>query len=413
MTSRTTSRTEFIALAVLLTSLTGISLDAILPAMPNIVSDLGLTNANRVQLVVTMFAFGMVFGELVFGPISDAYGRKPAILVGLVIYCLGAGIAMSATSLEQMLVGRIVQGIGVSGSKIGARALVRDQFAGPSMAQVMSIIFGFLILVPMVAPALGQLLLLVANWQAIFVLYLLVAALAALWLVLRQRETLSNDRRIPIEPRSLWLNAVQILRHPLVMAYTVAAGLIFGAQLLFFATAHPLIAEVYGRGASFPVYFAALAFGSGAASFVNSRMVKRADMTWLVSRALLCLAGLSFGLLAIGGATGGVPPFGVFFGVMFGQFACVGILFGNVNAIAMQVLGRIAGLGASVIASVSSLIAVVYSTGIGWFYSGTVYPVAIGFLLAALASLAITGAVRNTARLEIVPMGQTARAPGR
>ncbi|MFV2054202.1 multidrug effflux MFS transporter [Aliiroseovarius sp. YM-037] len=395
---------EFVALFSLLTSLTAISLDAVLPALPAMGDALAVADANTTQLIVTMFIFGMVFGELLFGPLCDAIGRKAAILLGLALFCVGAVIAMTAQTMEQILIGRIIQGIGVSGPKIGSRALIRDRFAGEAMAQIMSLIFTVLILVPMVAPAIGQLLLTLAGWQAIFVLYLAAAVVGGAWLTVRQPETLPPERRIPIAPRRLFRNAVRIMRHSHVLAYTGAAGLTFGAQLLFLSTAQSMFADIYGRATSFPFYFAVIALAVGIAAFTNSRLVMGWGMARMVALALYGL-GASSGLLLLAALiTAGAPPFHLFMALLSLMFFCVGILFSNLNALAMVSLGEIAGLGAALIASVSSLIAVGFAVSLGWFYAETVTPVALGFLAAALGAFALTCRVRYREDLPVVPI---------
>lgn len=383
---------EFVALLSLITSLTAVSIDAMLPALRTIGTDLAVVRTNDTQLIVSLFIFGMVFGELIFGPLSDAIGRKPAILIGLAIYAVGTAIAMTAPSLEVLLIGRVVQGIGVSGPKIASRALVRDQFEGAAMAKIMSFIFMVFILVPMVAPGIGQLILQVASWRAIFFLYLGFAIVIAVWLTLRQPETLTPARRIALSLPTLLQNAARILRHGRVMAYTLAAGLIFGAQLLYLGTAQAIFHDLYAIDEGFPFYFALLAFGIGLSAFFNSQLVMRFGMYRLTLTALSGLIGFGSLLAAVGVARAGVPPFPLFITLCFGLFCCVGALFGNLNAMAMQSLGRVAGLGASLIASLSSLLAVALAIPIGSLYDKTVLPLGFGFALAG--SLAIVLVVR-------------------
>ncbi|MGJ8585063.1 MAG: MFS transporter [Marinosulfonomonas sp.] len=403
MSHSTAHRFEFIALVALLTSLTAFGLDAILPAMPAIGQELQVAVPTQLQLIVTMFTLGMVFGEVLFGPLCDAIGRKSAILLGIAIFCVGSVLAMTASSIEQVVLGRILQGIGVSGPKIGARTLVRDKFSGEAMAQVMSLVFTIFILVPMLAPAIGQGMTLLTGWRGLFGFYVAVAVLAGAWLALRQPETLPVERRIALAPGRILRNGARILRHPVVLAHSFAAGLIFGAQLLYLSTAHSLIAEVYGKGLWFPYYFAVLALGIGIASFINARLVLRFGMAFLVNAALIAMAGLSAAVLGIAWFYSGVPPFWVFMAMFFAIFFCLGILFGNLNAISMQALGAVAGLGSSMIASVSSLIAVVFSMSLGWFYTATILPVAFGFLAASVAAKLAVNASRRGDEYSVLP----------
>jgi len=389
---------EFVALFSLTTSLTALSIDAMLPALRDIGAALSVTESNDTQLIVTLFILGMVFGEFFFGPVSDAIGRKGAILIGLALFGVGAVISMTADSLTQILVGRIVQGIGCAGPKIAARALIRDQYEGPAMARILSFIFMVFIIVPMLAPALGQLIVAVASWRAIFFVFLALAAVNAVWLVLRQPETLEPARRIPFSLATLLSNGTLILRHGKVMAYTVSLGFLFGALLVYVSTAPAMFHDLYGIDETFPLYFAIIAFGLGLASFFNSRLVMRYGMHRLAVVALAGMIVFAGALLALTAAFGGAPPFAGFMVLCFLAVCCNGLLFGNVNALAMQSLGRVAGLGASMVSSLSSLIAVILSVGLGRFYAQSVYPLAVALLLAGIVALfLVLAADRNQA----------------
>lgn len=379
---------ELVAGFALLTCLTALSLDAILPGLPAIETQFGVSSTDT-QLVVSMLVLGMVFGELAFGPLADAYGRKPAIMTGLGIFMIGTLIATLATSLPMLLAGRIIQGIGVAGPKIGTRALIRDQFSGDAMARIFSFVVMLIILVPMVAPAFGQLVLAVGNWRGIFISYAVLAAIGATWLLLRQPETLSQERRIPLALGKLATNIGLILRHPKVMAYTCVAGLIFGCQVTYLSTAQAIFDDLYNAGARFAIYFAVLASGIGLASFTNGRLVMKLGMQRQTITALVGMILLSLLLLMVSWLGGGYPSLLTFLVLGFGLFFCVGLLFGNINALAMEWLGRVAGLGASLIASVSSLISVCVALLVGQFYNQTLYSLALGFLGCALLALVL------------------------
>lgn len=378
---------ERIVLYALLTSLTAISIDALLPGLRAISLEVGPAAPLATQHIISLFIFGMAFGELLLGPISDAVGRKRALMLGLVVYGLGTLIALLAGSLEGVILGRILQGAGVAGPKIATRAMIRDQYEGVAMARVMSFLFSLFILIPMVAPALGQAVIAAAGWRAVFALYLALAMLLGAWFVLRHPETLPRERRIPFRPRVLLANGSRILRSPRVVLLIVATGLVFGAQLLYISLAADLFADAYGVRETFPLYFALLAAGIGLASYLNGRLVQRFGMDAMARRGFvgLTLAGLALMITSFG--YGGRPPLTVLLALGFLAFFAVGILFGNLNAMAMRSLGQVAGLGASLIASGSSLVATLFALGLGAFYDGTVTALAVGMFLAGVGSL--------------------------
>ncbi|WP_420959889.1 multidrug effflux MFS transporter [Brucella sp. IR073] len=385
-----TSFRERIVLYALLTSLTSISIDALLPGLRVIGAEVGISSPLSTQHVISLFIFGMVFGELLLGPLSDAMGRKRALLLGLAVYCAGTMIAMLAGSLEMVILGRFLQGVGVSGPKIATRAMIRDQFEGDAMARVMSFMFTLFILVPMLAPVLGQAMIAIGGWRSIFCLYLATACLAGLWLVLRQAETLPPERRIPFRPRLLILNGLRILGNRRVVLLIAATGFVFGAQLLYLSTAADLFLDAYGIEETFPFYFAVLAASIGLASFLNARLVQRFGMDAMARAAFigLSMAGLVM-LLAVLSWDRRLP-LAVLMVSGFAAFFATGVLFGNLNAMAMRSLGQVAGLGASLIASGSSLVAALFAVGMGHFYNGTPLNLASGFCLAGVVSLVLS-----------------------
>ncbi|MCJ8299069.1 MAG: multidrug effflux MFS transporter [Pseudomonadales bacterium] len=391
---------EFISLFALITSLTALSIDAMLPAFPAIAESFSLSDSNDTQLIISALVFGMVFGELLFGPLSDTKGRKYAILLGMLIFCLGSIISMTAQSFEWMLVGRLIQGFGVSGPKIASRALIRDQYTGAAMARIMSFIMMFFILVPMLAPALGQLIITFASWRAIFVVFLVMTIIVGLWFTIRQAETLTVDRRIPFSLKAVSKASKSILLEPVVMAYAVTAGILFGALLLYIGMAQAIFQDVFQITDQFPLYFAILASGVGVSSFLNGKLVMKYGMYKLSISALIALAGFSSLLLLVGVIYSGHPPLLWFMLISFLCFCCIGILFGNLTAMAMETLGKIAGLGASIVASTSSLVAVVFSASCGRLYNQTTIPLAIGFICAALLGLLLVARAEKLKQLD-------------
>lgn len=379
---------EFVALTALMVSLTALSIDAMLPALPDIGSDLGSGSANANQLVISLLFAGMAIGQLVYGPLSDSIGRKPAIYLGLGMFMIGCMVSLLAMNYSAMLAGRFLQGLGVAGPRTVSLALVRDQYAGNSMARVMSFIMAVFILVPTIAPAFGQTVLMVASWRFIFAAFLILGLIALIWFSIRQPETLSGERRIRFSGARLAASLREIGTSRVSVGYTIAAGFIFGAFLSYLTCSQQVFQDVYGVGTAFPVYFGVLALAIGTASFTNGRLVQRLGMKTLAQRASAGLAGLSilFGTVAF--LLAGTPPLWTVMGYFLPAFFCLGILFGNLNALAMAPLGHIAGIGATVIGSMTTFISVPLGTLVAQRFDGTVMPLAAGFAL--FSTIAVT-----------------------
>lgn len=371
---------EFVALMALMTSLVALSIDAVLPALSQIGADLNITDPRESHLIVSLFFVGMAFGQLYYGPLSDDKGRRYAILSGLIVFAIGSFVCIFAESLEVMLVGRVIQAFGVSGPRIATLAVIRDKYEGEAMARVMSFIMMVFILVPMLAPIFGQTILFWFSWQVIFSSFLIFGSLNGLWFFIRQPETLPKEKRLPFSWSQLWVSSKFILTHKLVIFYTLSSGIIFGAFLAYISSSQTLFQQIYDTGELFPMYFALLAFSIGLASFINGTLVMRLGMRKLCTWAMLGWLLFSAVLTVLCLFSDGVPPLWQFVSVLFGAFFCIGILFGNINAMAMQPLGKMAGLGAAIIGSLSSMISVPTAVFVGSFIDSTITPVALGFL---------------------------------
>jgi DHA1 family bicyclomycin/chloramphenicol resistance-like MFS transporter len=387
-----------------LTSLTALSIDALLPALRAIGAELSPAPPLSTHHVVALFVFGMAFGELLLGPLSDAIGRRKALLAGLAVYILGTIVAFSAASFETLVFGRLLQGIGVAGPKIATRAMIRDQFEGDAMARILSLMFTLVILVPMLAPLLAQGLLALGSWRILFGAYLLIAAVLGLAVLIGQPETLAPERRIAFRPRLLVRNAARILRSARVTLVILATGLVFGAQLLYLGTAVDLFFEIYGITAMFPLYFALLALAVGLASYVNGRLVERLGMETMVRVGTLGLAACGLAMLTLSVVSSGRPPLAVFMLTAFPAFFSIGLLFGNLNAMAMRALGNMAGLGASLIASGSSLVSTLFAVTLGLWSNGTLFALSTALTLAGLAALALTERAKRADDAPVMPV---------
>lgn len=383
------SLVEFVIILSLMMSLTALSIDAMLPALPQIGSDLNVQNANDRQLVVSVIFLGMAAGQLFFGPLSDKTGRKPAIYAGLILYIAGSLLSIFSLSFPMMLAGRLLQGAGVSAPRAVGLALVRDRYEGRAMARVMSFVMTVFILVPMIAPMMGQAILLFSGWRSIFGSFILLAIISLIWFALRMPETLSAENRAPFSLRRIVNVTVEIIKIRPALGYTIVAGFVSGAHLGYLNSAQQIFQEQYDLGELFPVFFALVALSIGLASFLNARLVMRFGMRSLVNWSLLLMLGLSMASLAIALLTNGQPPLLFLMVYLMLTFFCVGILFGNNNALAMQPLGRMAGMGAAVVGSLSTFVSVPLGIMIGQSYNGTILPLIIGMAVLAGLSLVV------------------------
>ena len=380
---------EFVALMALMTSLVALSIDAMLPALSEIGQDLGVERENSTQLVVSVLFIGMAVGQMFYGPISDSTGRKSAIYVGFGLFIAGSILALVSTSFTALLAGRVLQGLGAAGPRIVSVALIRDQYAGREMARVMSFVMTVFILVPVIAPSLGQVILLIASWRAIFGLFLVLALITLTWFGLRQPETLLPAQRTPFSLGRIMRAIGEVLRNRIAFGYTLTAGVVFGAFLGYLNSSQQIFQLQYGLGKLFPLYFGILAISLGCASFANGKLVMRFGMRFLAKSALMMVCALSTVFFVMAFMWAGHPPLWLFMFYFIVAFFGVGILFGNLNAMAMEPLGHIAGVGAAVVGSLSTFISLILGAIIGQLYNGTVLPLVGGFAVLSAISLVI------------------------
>ena len=390
------SYVEFVVLMSMMMSLTALSIDAMLPALPQIGSDLNVQNDNTRQLVISIIFLGLALGQLFFGPLSDKTGRKPAIYAGYALYIAGALMSLLAISFPILLLGRFLQGVGVSAPRAVTLALVRDRFEGRAMARVMSFIMTTFILVPMIAPSLGQAILLYSGWRTIFGSFILLALITLAWFALRLPETLALENRAPFSLGRIISATREILKTRASLGYTVSMGLISGAFIGYLNSSQQIFQEQFALGELFPLFFAVIALSIGVASLLNTRLVIRFGMRFLVSWSLIMIFALSLIALLIALLAAGQPPLWLFMTYLMLAFFCVGILFGNQNSLAMEPLGSMAGIGAAIVGSLSTLISMPLGTIIGQSYNGTILPLIVGMaVLAGLAILVVRWAEAN------------------
>ena len=377
---------EFIALLAMMISLVAMSIDAMIPALSQIGRELAVVRANNTQLIISLFIFGIAAGQMVYGPLSDRTGRRPAVFAGLVLFMAGCILSLLAVNFPMMLAGRIVQGLGLAGPRVVAMAIIRDQYEGRAMARVMSFIMAVFIVVPAIAPAMGQAILVFSGWRAIFGAFMVLALLIMAWFGARQPETLAPEHRIQFSLKRAGMVLRELCAIRSALGYTIAAGFIFGAFQGYLNTAQQLIQIQYQRGDGSPLYYAVLALSVGSASLMNTRLVMRYGMRRLTRRSSQHLGGISVSFLAIAWLLHGQPPLWALMTYLILSFFCLGLLFGNLNALAMEPLGHIAGSGAAMVGSFSILLAVPLGIIIGQAYNGTVIPLVCGFALLGSAS---------------------------
>ena len=370
-------------------SLVAMSIDAMLPALPAIGADLGVAHPNQPQLVVSALLLGLAAGQLIYGPISDSFGRKTSVYVGYAVFLTGCLVSILADDFNTMIIGRMLQGLGVAGPRVLTVALVRDQYQGRQMARIMSAVMAVFIIVPALAPALGQGVLMVAGWRYIFWLLGGLAVVSLLWFAVRQPETLPVERRIPFSLRQIASSLREIFTNKIALGYTVASGLIFSAFVGYLSSAQQVFQVAYDAGEYFAVWFGVLALALGAASLLNARLVVRHGMRRLSSLAAGGLTGISILFVSFAYASAEIPPFGAFIGYFVVAFFCLGLLFGNLNALAMEPLGHIAGIGASVVGAMSSFISIPTGVLIGQAFDGTPLPLLLGFALFSTVTFAL------------------------
>ncbi len=367
-----------------------LAIDAILPALFDISKDFGVSKGNERQYVVICLFIGYGIGVMIYGIASDSFGRKRPVYIGFLIFLIGTVVTIFSSSFSMLLVGRFLQGLGAAGPQIIPTAITRDIYKGRGMAEIMSLIMMFFMLVPTIAPLLGQGILMISNWQGIFVMLGVYAVVALTWFAIRQPETLAPADRVPFSFKQAWISIKEVLNNNRALKYTIAEGLAFAAILAYLSTAQQIFQEHYQLGELFPLYFGGLALVMMLASFINSRLVMRLGMRLLVLIASVSLFLVSAFYTTIILSNENTMPLWSFMCYASLTYLSLGILFGNMHSLAMEEVGHVAGVAASVIGSISTLIATVLASIIGSFYNDAITPIVIGFGILMLPIILIS-----------------------
>ena len=369
-----------------LMSIVALSIDTILPALNPIGVSIGTINQNENQLLITMIFLGLGFGQLIFGPISDSFGRKPVVYIGFTVFMLASFLCIAAPNIEIMVIGRILQGIGLSASRSISIAMIRDRFEGDYMAKIMSFVVTIFILVPIIAPTLGKFLLDNYGWESIFYSQLLFGIVVLCWFWKRQPETLPPAYKKKFSMAIFINGSKEFIKYRSAVIFTLISGLATGSFMVFLSTSQHIFEVQYGLVDQFPYIFGALAFSVGVATFTNGTLVVRFGMKKLVTifSIVFSLTSLLYISIFYGETNPSISILILFLAL---QFFSVGFLFGNVRSLAMQPLGHISGIGAAINGFISTIMAVPIATFIGSFVETTALPLFIGFAACGLGSL--------------------------
>jgi DHA1 family bicyclomycin/chloramphenicol resistance-like MFS transporter len=378
-------RWEFIALCAALMALNSLAIDIMLPGLQEIGASLGVENENHRQYVIPAYVLGFGLAQLVFGPLADRFGRRSPLIFGLAIYVLSAAAATVAPTFAILLLFRFTQGIGAAATRVIAVSVVRDTFEGRRMAEVMSLIFMVFMAIPIIAPSIGQLVMLFATWHMIFAAMAAGALLISLWAILRLPETMHPEDRRPLTVGSVIGGFRIVLTNRIALCYALASTFAFGAMFGFVNSSQQIYVGIYGIGDLFPLVFAGIAGVIAVSNYLNARLVGRIGMRRLSQSALLLFFAVSLTWLIVSLET----QMPLFLFIFF--FACAMIPFGalgsNFNALAMEPLGHLAGTASSILGFMQTFLGGVVGTLIGQSFNGTVTPLAAGFCAVSLGAL--------------------------
>ncbi len=379
------SRAEFIGLMAALMALNALAIDVMLPALPVMGADLGVTVENERQLVMSAYMVAFGIGQLFFGPISDRFGRRGPLFFGLALYVTGAFAALFATDFAVLLALRFLQGIGAASTRVIATSVVRDRYSGRDMAQIMSLTFMVFMAMPIFAPSIGQLILLAAPWQYIFIFMGGLATIVAIWCWFRLPETLARENRRAFTPASIFGGFRIVLSNRSSLFYGLAGIFMFGSMFSFIVSMQQIFVDIYGLGVYFPLAFAALACIMSLSSFLNSRFVQRFGMRRLSHTGILVFLTTTSTMLVL--SLTGQLTFWLFIGLLACTHFVLGWITSNMNSLAMEPLGRVAGTAAAVFGFSQTVGGAMIGTFVGQQFNGTVTPLTMGYVTLGLLVL--------------------------
>lgn len=383
--SRVLSRPEFIALMAALMALNALAIDVMLPALPYMGDALGISSENERQFVISAYMMGFGLAQLAFGPLSDRFGRRAPLLIGMVVYIIAAVAAVFSPSFGVLLAFRFLQGLGAAGTRVIATSIVRDMYSGRAMAEVMSLTFMVFMAIPIIAPGIGQVLLLTGPWQTIFLFMGGLAAVFGIWAFFRLPETLALGNRRPLTVSAILDGFRIVVTNRVAFCYGLAGMFTFAALFGFISSSQQIYVDIYGLGVYFPVAFAAVAALMAVSSFTNSKIVSRVGMRRLSHGAMLVFTGMSAIWLVL--ALLNLLPIWLFLPILSVIMFCFGWAASNMNSLSMEPLGSVAGTASSVFGFIQTVGGALIGSFIGQQFNGTVVPVAGGYFAMGVLSL--------------------------
>lgn len=389
-------RPEFVAMMAMLVATVAYTIDAMLPALPAIGTELSPDAPNQAQLVIGSFVLGLGVGTFFVGALSDAYGRKRVIICGAGVYCAGAVLALLAPTLETLLAARVLQGLGAAAARVVAMAIIRDLFKGREMARLMSFIMLVFTLVPAIAPMAGAGIIALYEWRGIFISFLVFSGISVFWMATRLAEPLPRDRRVAFRPQKLLRAAAEVFRYPMVRLSMAVQTLCFAMLFSSISSIQQIMDVTYNRAEEFPFWFAAIAAVAAVGSLVNAALVMRLGMRRLIQMALMIEAGLTLAVLTT--FLAGYGSFPVYFVWQVTVFFQIGLTLGNLNALALEPLGHIAGMAASITAGLATVGSILLAVPVGLAFNGTPLPLLIGVAIFASLALLLTQFMRKLDR---------------
>ncbi|WP_233352986.1 multidrug effflux MFS transporter [Henriciella mobilis] len=378
---------EFVGMIAAMMALNALAIDTMLPALHNIATTYSLQHENDQQLVIFAYVLGFGAPQLVFGPISDRFGRKGVALFCIAAYSIAGFACMLSWTFDLLLFTRFLQGIAASGIRVVAVSIVRDLMEGRAMARIMSLVMTVFMIVPILAPAVGQGVMLLAPWQWTFGILSLAGIGCGTWIALRLPETLKPEDRQPLNVAQTFRGYKRVVTTPVTIGYMGASGVIFGALFSYVASSEQVFREVFNKTDTFVLWFAGIAGALSVSNFMNSRIVERFGMRRVSHTVLIGFILLSILNAALMATMG--ERLEIFYPLFALTFACFGMMGANFSALGMEPLGRIAGTASAAYGFMTTTVASFFGWMVASRFDGSVVPILEGYVGLGIASLVI------------------------